>query len=151
MYTEGPGAGGKMIKGKIPYSEQARNHYEKLQRTMERMGLVDHLVKIGGEPSKRKLMEIDIIGGNGTLSEETLNNMLKEFGLDQQSPLTTKHQSDLSSKAQGILERYKQLYPEELPSKVELSEEYDPIKEAIDSVYKYDLESEDYLPMNRWR
>jgi hypothetical protein len=153
MYTEGPGAGGKMIRGEIPYNEQARNHYVKLKDAMERFGLADHLIAMAGEPAKGHPMEIDIIGGNGTYSNESFGQILKELGMNDTSELTTKDYMELPHEAQVILDRFKRLYGKEddKPSKVELPVKFDNINDMLEQVYKYNLEQEDYLPVNRWR
>ena len=150
MYTEGPGAGSKMIRGKIPYSEQARAHYLKLKQGIAKLGLTDHLISLADGPVKKNPMEITIIGGNGIYDPESLTSILMDYGIKDEGDLKKKNYMDLPPKAQGILDRFKELYPEPKDSVVELTEENDSIQEILDKLYKYDLASEQLVPTRRF-
>jgi hypothetical protein len=150
LYTEGPGAGTEMIKGRRPYTEQARAHYLKIKDALEKLGMSDHLIEMAKGPVKRDPMEITIIGGNGTYSDESMTNIMKDLGIDQTSELSENYDyAKLPPKAQAILDKFKKLYPVETykPSMVELPEKGAPneLEDILNRIYKYDLEKEGYV------
>jgi hypothetical protein len=140
MYTEGPGAGGKMVRGLRPYNTQAIEHYKKLQKGRQKINSSDEMIALANEEQEVQgnPMEIDIpINFNG-YSEGSLEQILSGYGQNESKGLSTKKYMELPKKAREILERFKKLYIEPSPSLVELPEEFDELQDMMSSVNNID-------------
>jgi hypothetical protein len=144
MYTEGPGAGGRMVRGLRPYNTQAIEHFKKLQKGRQQINNSDELIAMANElmAEEHKIqgnpMTIDIpINLNG-YSEGSLEQILRDYGQNESKGLSTKKYMELPKKAREILERFKRLYVEPSPSIVELPEEFDPFQDILNSVNNID-------------
>lgn len=143
MYTEGPGAGGEMVRGLRPYNTQAIEHYKKLQKGRQKIRESDEIIANYKEPNQEHEiqghpMEIDIpINLNG-YSEGSLESILSDYGNGEPEGLSTAKYMALPKKAREILERFKRLYIEPDPSLVELPPEYNPMNDLLNSVSSFE-------------
>jgi hypothetical protein len=144
MYTEGPGAGGEMVRGKRPYNEQALSHYQKIKDAIKKIGLSDDIIESYREPQdvapiKGNPMEIVINHGfDGDYSEGALEDILKGYGFGEPEGLSTKKYMELPKKARDILERFKRLDVEPLRSLAELPPEYDQMEDLMNAVSSFE-------------
>jgi hypothetical protein len=143
MYTEGPGAGGKMIRGEIPYNHQSINHYGKIKDALKKIKAADEAIASYREPGEMPPLEeggmvIDINLDDSNYDDGYMEDVLTDIGFGKPSGLTLQQYMALPKKARDILEKFKRMYPEPIPSVVELPEEFDPLKDLMDSVDNID-------------